>query len=187
MNTSTVQFTSKGFFIETQEKLVCTSQIQKVQKHSIYKNTKTNCITNQVTRPNTVSDYDNQHIHFVKRYIWSYMRSFSFHITESEKFYHDRDKKAHMKYLLNEKQEQLTILKYNRRCHSLMSYCGWWSRYQPKMTEYCVGILVDKDDLTNYQLLINYQLLRRTFTYPPTVGKTIVLSTNCWYWRVCWW
>ena len=50
-----------------------------------------------------------------------------------------------------------------------------------------IGILVDKDDLINYQLLIIYQLLIRTFTYQPTVDKTIVLSTNCWYWRVCWW
>jgi hypothetical protein len=49
-----------------------------------------------------------------------------------------------------------------------------------------IGLLVDKDDLTNYQLCINYQLLIRTFTYQPTVDKTIVLSTNCWYWRVCW-
>ncbi len=50
-----------------------------------------------------------------------------------------------------------------------------------------LGLLVDEDDLTNYQLLINYQLVIRTFTYQPTVDKTIVLSTNCWYWRVCWW
>ncbi len=42
-----------------------------------------------------------------------------------------------------------------------------------------VGILVDKDDLINDQLLITYQLLMRTFTYQPTVDKTIVLSTNC--------
>jgi hypothetical protein len=42
-----------------------------------------------------------------------------------------------------------------------------------------VGLLVDKDDLINYQLLIIYQLLIRTFTYQPTVDKTIVLSTNC--------
>jgi hypothetical protein len=32
-----------------------------------------------------------------------------------------------------------------------------------------VGILVDKDDLINYQLLIIYQLLIRTFAYQPTV------------------
>jgi hypothetical protein len=37
-----------------------------------------------------------------------------------------------------------------------------------------VGLLVDKDDLINYQLLIIYQLLIRTFTYQPTVDKTIV-------------
>ena len=43
-----------------------------------------------------------------------------------------------------------------------------------------LGLLVDKDDLINYQLLIIYQLLIRTFiTYQPTVDKTIVLSTNC--------
>jgi hypothetical protein len=42
-----------------------------------------------------------------------------------------------------------------------------------------LGILVDNDDLINYQLLIIYQLLIRTFTYQPTVDKTIVLSTNC--------
>jgi hypothetical protein len=38
---------------------------------------------------------------------------------------------------------------------------------------YCLGLLVDKDDLINYQLLTNYQLLIRTFTYQPTVDKTI--------------
>ncbi len=38
-----------------------------------------------------------------------------------------------------------------------------------------VGLLVDKDDLINYQLLIIYQLLIRTFTYQPTVDKTIVV------------
>ena len=37
-----------------------------------------------------------------------------------------------------------------------------------------IGMLVDKDDLINYQLLIIYQLLIRTFTYQPTVDKTIV-------------
>jgi hypothetical protein len=42
-----------------------------------------------------------------------------------------------------------------------------------------VGLLVDKDDLINYQLLFIYQLLIRTFTYQPTVDKTIVISTNC--------
>jgi hypothetical protein len=46
-------------------------------------------------------------------------------------------------------------------------------------TKKATGILVDKDDLTNYSILINYQLLIRTFTYQPTVDKTIVLSTNC--------
>jgi hypothetical protein len=35
-------------------------------------------------------------------------------------------------------------------------------------------MLVDKDDLINYQLLIIYQLLIRTFTYQPTVDTTIV-------------
>ncbi len=39
---------------------------------------------------------------------------------------------------------------------------------------YVLGMLVDKDDLINYQLLIIYQLLIRTFTYQPTVDKTIV-------------
>ncbi len=38
-----------------------------------------------------------------------------------------------------------------------------------------LGLLVDKDDLINYQLLIIYQLLIRTFTYQPTVDKTIVV------------
>ena len=33
-----------------------------------------------------------------------------------------------------------------------------------------IGILVDKDDLINYQLIINL----RTFTYQPTVDKTIL-------------
>ena len=42
-----------------------------------------------------------------------------------------------------------------------------------------VEILVDKDDLINYQLVINYGLLIRIFTYQPTVDKTIVLSTKC--------
>jgi hypothetical protein len=41
-----------------------------------------------------------------------------------------------------------------------------------------IGILVHKDNLINYQLLIIYQLLIRTFTYQPTVDKTIVLSTK---------
>jgi hypothetical protein len=50
---------------------------------------------------------------------------------------------------------------------------------QPKLQLYLVrwltvGMLVDKDDLINYQLLIIYQLLIRTFTYQPTVDKTIV-------------
>ncbi len=36
-----------------------------------------------------------------------------------------------------------------------------------------LGILVDKDDLINYQLLIIYGLLLRIFTYQPTVDKTI--------------
>jgi hypothetical protein len=37
----------------------------------------------------------------------------------------------------------------------------------------CVGLLVDKDDLINYQLLIIYGLSLRIFTYQPTVDKTI--------------
>jgi hypothetical protein len=43
-----------------------------------------------------------------------------------------------------------------------------------------VGILVDKDDLINYQLLIIYGLLLRIFSNQPTVDKTILISTNCW-------
>jgi hypothetical protein len=36
-----------------------------------------------------------------------------------------------------------------------------------------LGLLVDKDDLINYQLLIIYGLLLRIFTYQLTVDKTI--------------
>ena len=36
-----------------------------------------------------------------------------------------------------------------------------------------MGLLLDKDDLINYQLLIIYGLLLRIFTYQPTVDKTI--------------
>ena len=51
-----------------------------------------------------------------------------------------------------------------------------------------LGILVDKDDLINYQLVISYGLLVRILTYQPTVDTTIVLSANCWWRRVCgWW
>ena len=42
-----------------------------------------------------------------------------------------------------------------------------------------VGILVDKDDLINYQLVLRYRLLKRIVTNQPTVDKTIVLSTIC--------
>ena len=42
-----------------------------------------------------------------------------------------------------------------------------------------IGILVDKHDLINYQLLIIYGLLLRIFTYHLTVDKTILTSTNC--------
>jgi hypothetical protein len=35
-----------------------------------------------------------------------------------------------------------------------------------------LGILLDKDDLIKYQLLINYGLLVRIFTYQPTVSKS---------------
>jgi hypothetical protein len=66
--------------------------------------------------------------------------------------------------------------------------CRCDERLKPKHDEYMsrihwvgrgtgipkVGMLVDKDDLINYQLLIIYQLLIRTFTYQPTVDKTIV-------------
>ena len=40
-------------------------------------------------------------------------------------------------------------------------------------TEQTLGILVDKDDLIKYQLLIIYGLLLMIFTYQPTVDKTI--------------
>ena len=42
-----------------------------------------------------------------------------------------------------------------------------------------LGLLVDKDDLIKYQLVIRCGLLVRIFTYQPTVDETIVLSTNC--------
>jgi hypothetical protein len=42
-----------------------------------------------------------------------------------------------------------------------------------------VGILVDEDDLVNYQLVISYRLLIRILTNQSTVDLTIVLSTNC--------
>ena len=41
-----------------------------------------------------------------------------------------------------------------------------------------VGLLVDKDDLINYQLRINYQLLIRTFTYQPTV-ESVLIRPSC--------
>ena len=46
---------------------------------------------------------------------------------------------------------------------------------------YDVGILVDKDDLIKYQLLISYGLLVRIFTYLDKVwivGKDFYLSTT---------
>ena len=42
-----------------------------------------------------------------------------------------------------------------------------------------LGILVDKDDLINYQLVVNYRLLIRILTNQPNVDKVIVLSSNC--------
>jgi hypothetical protein len=47
-----------------------------------------------------------------------------------------------------------------------------------------VGLLVDKETLINYQLVISYRLLiiegiLRILTNQPTVDTTIVLSTNC--------
>jgi hypothetical protein len=49
---------------------------------------------------------------------------------------------------------------------------------------YCVtfsrlGLLVDKDNPTNYQLVISYRLDDKDLTNQPTVDKTIALSTNC--------
>jgi hypothetical protein len=41
------------------------------------------------------------------------------------------------------------------------------------LAKFLIGILVDKDDHINYQLLIIYGLLLRIFTYQPTVDKTI--------------
>ena len=42
-----------------------------------------------------------------------------------------------------------------------------------------IGILVvDKDNLINYQLVISYRLLIRILTNQPTVDKTIVLSDD---------
>jgi hypothetical protein len=40
-----------------------------------------------------------------------------------------------------------------------------------------IGLLVDKDDLINYQLLIIYQLLIRTFTYQPTIRPSYYQPT----------
>jgi hypothetical protein len=49
------------------------------------------------------------------------------------------------------------------------------------VTERCeqTKLLVDKDNLVNYQLVISYHLSTRILTNQPTVDKTIVLSTNC--------
>ena len=41
-----------------------------------------------------------------------------------------------------------------------------------------LGILVDKDNVINYQLVMNYRLLKGILTNQPTVDETIVLSTN---------
>jgi hypothetical protein len=48
-----------------------------------------------------------------------------------------------------------------------------------------LGLLVAKDNLINYQLVINYGLLIyglliRIWSYQQTVDKTIKLSANCW-------
>ena len=53
-----------------------------------------------------------------------------------------------------------------------------------------IGLLVDKDNLINYQLVISYGLFIRILTYQQLnqlFDNTIVLSTNCWYRRVCGW
>ena len=42
-----------------------------------------------------------------------------------------------------------------------------------------VGILVDKDNLISYQLVISYRLSTRILTNQPSIDKTIALSTNC--------
>ena len=44
--------------------------------------------------------------------------------------------------------------------------------------ESLLDLLVDKDNLINYQIVVNYGLLIRILTYQPTVDKTIVLSAN---------
>ncbi len=49
-----------------------------------------------------------------------------------------------------------------------------WEGCPPDRGGWEVGLLVDKDDLINYQLLIIYELLLRIFTYQPTVDKTIL-------------
>jgi hypothetical protein len=38
-----------------------------------------------------------------------------------------------------------------------------------------IGILVDKDNVINYQLVISYRLLMRILTNQPNVDKTIAL------------
>ncbi len=43
---------------------------------------------------------------------------------------------------------------------------------------FTIGILVDKDNVINHQLVISYRLLIRILTNQPTVDKTIVLSTK---------
>jgi hypothetical protein len=51
---------------------------------------------------------------------------------------------------------------------------------QRRATRYpTLGILVDKDKVINYQLVIIYRLLIRILTNQSTVDKPIVLSTNC--------
>jgi hypothetical protein len=42
-----------------------------------------------------------------------------------------------------------------------------------------IGILVDKDNVINYQLVISYRLLIKILTNQSNVDKTIALSTNC--------
>ena len=60
-------------------------------------------------------------------------------------------------------------------------YSVWTSHVRALLCEhYCVNTLVvDKDNLINYQLVISYRLLIRILTNQPTVDKTIALSTNC--------
>ena len=50
---------------------------------------------------------------------------------------------------------------------------------EAKLQKYFPGILLDKDNVINYHLVISYRLLIRILTNQPTVDKTSVFSTNC--------